>query len=682
MQKQQSVSKTASTSFIPHVMTSMRLMVATVLLLFTVAAYSQNEIDSLQKLLSHATPSQKLDLTILLSKAYWSVAPAKGLLYANQAIQLAEHAGNQSKKARALLYGGVNYWAMGDYDNSLKYYDSTLRIAEKAGDRKMTSFALNNIGMILQEEGEYAKAMNNFEQALVIMKAQNDKVECAKIINSIGKLYTDLHKYPEALVNYQKVFDLIKNTSEQKLLLWVLNDIGEVYGQIHQPSKALDYFSQALHIARTINNPVGLARIYNNMGRVYLAQRNYVASGNSFHQALAFAQAAKAHDQVMAIWLNLSGLHEQKGDYQQALQYYKRYKKMNDTIYSESKMKNIINLQTRYETESKEKKIELLRKNAELNHLRISRQNALRNLLLVLLLAVVVISIIIYSRLQLRKRANHELAAKNKEIELKTAELAEMMLHLQQTNAKLEEQKAEIQQQVEIIREANNTKDRFFSIIAHDLKSPFNSILGFGTLLVEQIQEKNYEGIEEYALHMQNSSQRAFDLLKNLLDWSRSQTGRMEFTPEEIQITSLINEVIELSCDIAREKSITILAPPHLTQPVLADRAMLSTILRNLIVNAIKFTKQGGRIVIQSEARIDQLEVTITDTGVGITKENLDKLFRIEESFSTIGTQKEKGTGLGLILCKEFVEKHGGQIWAESEVGKGSVFHFTLPLKA
>ena len=193
------------------------------------------------------------------------------------------------------------------------------------------------------------------------------------------------------------------------------------------------------------------------------------------------------------------------------------------------------------------------------------------------------------------------------------------------------------------------------------------------------MKAKEYEGVEEYAGIIQNSSQQAMDLLMNLLEWSCAQTGKIEFNPETIEIVSLIDKVAELLNDTAQQKSITISRKNSFSLPVFADKAMISTILRNLISNAIKFTNPGGAIVISAEQNSDRLLVTVSDNGIGIKKEAIGKLFRIEESSSTIGTQDEKGTGLGLLLCKEFILKHNGKIWVESEWGKGSKFHFTIP---
>lgn len=247
------------------------------------------------------------------------------------------------------------------------------------------------------------------------------------------------------------------------------------------------------------------------------------------------------------------------------------------------------------------------------------------------------------------------------------------------TERKLTEEK--LKESENRLTELNSTKDKFFSIIAHDLKSPFNSIVGFSDLLKEKVQEKDYEGMEKYIEIIQNSSQNAMNLLMNLLEWSRLQTGRIKFSPEQIDLVSLVNVVNELLKDSALQKSITISCEFSGNDHVFADKDMISAILRNLISNAIKFTYPGGHIVISVEQSLNEIIVSVSDNGIGMRENAIKKLFLIEESHTTLGTQNEQGTGLGLLLCKEFIEKHDGEIWAESELGKGSKFSFKLPAK-
>ncbi len=229
------------------------------------------------------------------------------------------------------------------------------------------------------------------------------------------------------------------------------------------------------------------------------------------------------------------------------------------------------------------------------------------------------------------------------------------------------------------LHDLNATKDKFFSIIAHDLKNPFNAVIGFSNLLIDQVKENDYNGIDEYATIIKDSSLRAMSLLNNLLIWARSQTGKMEFNPENFELVKLIGEVIELLNDSAKQKKIEILLQLPYDVVVFADKEMIGTILRNLISNAVKFTHSGGMITISVHLQVEGSLIQVSDNGMGIKKENIHKLFKIDESYSTKGTQNESGTGLGLLLCKEFIEKNGGKIWAESEYGKGSKFSFLIP---
>lgn len=230
------------------------------------------------------------------------------------------------------------------------------------------------------------------------------------------------------------------------------------------------------------------------------------------------------------------------------------------------------------------------------------------------------------------------------------------------------------------LKELNASKDKFFSIIAHDLKSPFNGILGFSEILYERTKQKDYEGIEGFAEVIQISSRHAVDLLSNLMEWARSQSGRMEFNPEYIEISGLLDETLEVLNISALQKSIPITIQKISNNLIVfADKLMLQTVLRNLISNAIKYTKAQGEIIISIEEKATEFLFSIKDSGVGIDKDNIDKLFRIESSFSLEGTENEKGTGLGLILCKDFIEKHKGKIYVESKLGVGSTFYFTLP---
>ena len=231
--------------------------------------------------------------------------------------------------------------------------------------------------------------------------------------------------------------------------------------------------------------------------------------------------------------------------------------------------------------------------------------------------------------------------------------------------------------------ESNAEKDKFFSIIAHDLKSPFNSMLGFSELLIENFDKYDISRQKKYISLINQSLQNTHKLLENLLLWSRAQRGIVDFVLKKENLYVLSDETIELLSHAAKNKSITLTNQIPKDIYVEVDKNMLSTIIRNLISNAIKFTPKGGEITAKARTITDEnkqnyVEISVNDNGVGISLENQSKIFEITESVSTEGTENEQGTGLGLILCKDFVEKHGGKIWIKSEVGKGSKVIFTL----
>ena len=244
------------------------------------------------------------------------------------------------------------------------------------------------------------------------------------------------------------------------------------------------------------------------------------------------------------------------------------------------------------------------------------------------------------------------------------------------------EQELIIKNQNEELLRLNAAKDKFFSIIAHDLKNPFSAIIGSSDLLLQKASENNIQEIDRFARIINQSSKKALDLLLNLMDWSQIQTGRIKFEPENFDIHNLVEEATGLLGCNAEEKFISI--RNNLTEKTMvhADKTMISIVLRNLISNALKYTNLKGLIEISSELQKDSIVISVKDNGVGIAEDVLDKLFQIDGVISTPGTQKEKGTGLGLILCREYLEQNKGKIWVQSEVNEGSTFYFSLPLNA
>ncbi len=231
------------------------------------------------------------------------------------------------------------------------------------------------------------------------------------------------------------------------------------------------------------------------------------------------------------------------------------------------------------------------------------------------------------------------------------------------------------------LQRLNADKDFFISILAHDLKSPFNSILGFLDLLIHNIHSIDLNQIERQLTLVYESANNAYHLLEDILVWALSQSGRLPFEPRTFNLKLCCDEVIEILNPTAENKSITLKTLEIGDVQIFADRNMLNAVLRNLISNAIKFTREGGTITIYSEQLNSEQILSVSDNGIGISPEGLTHLFDDSPMPSINGTANEKGSGFGLLLCKKFVEQHGGKIWAESELGRGSVFRFALPIK-
>ncbi len=235
------------------------------------------------------------------------------------------------------------------------------------------------------------------------------------------------------------------------------------------------------------------------------------------------------------------------------------------------------------------------------------------------------------------------------------------------------------------LKKSNSAKDKFFNIIAHDLKGPMNAILGFSKLLSDEDSDLEHSKKQRMLGYIYQSAKKSYELFENLLTWSRAQNGTIKYSPEITNLYVLIKNTIEIYDQTLQEKSLQIVNDVSVHTTAMADKNMVYTLFRNIIYNAIKFTPRLGSISIKTEQVLGEdgskfVQVSVSDTGVGMTDFQLERVFKISENTSTKGTDKELGTGLGLIICKEFVEKHNGQMWIDSEIGHGTTVHFTVPM--
>lgn len=281
-------------------------------------------------------------------------------------------------------------------------------------------------------------------------------------------------------------------------------------------------------------------------------------------------------------------------------------------------------------------------------------------------------SVGILTDISVRKRLEEQHKKYLSEISLSRDMMEQKANELVALNIKLEENEQKL-------KELNSSKDKFFSIIAHDLRSPFTTLMGYSEVLVEDFETYTKEELKESLGMIHDTSTKIFNLLENLLSWSRIQTGRMPFNPLKFDVSELCDDTVNLFQENALAKSISLVSVVNPNTFVFADKQMVDAVIRNLVANALKFTPENKYIKISALDKDGYIEISVCDKGVGIKESVLSKLFKIDEQITTPGTNDEKGSGLGLILCKELVEKNGGKIAVESTFGEGSRFYFTLP---
>jgi len=272
-----------------------------------------------------------------------------------------------------------------------------------------------------------------------------------------------------------------------------------------------------------------------------------------------------------------------------------------------------------------------------------------------------------------------QLESTNQKFRERTIELFGKMVDLKKAKKTISLQNDELEQQRKKLHELNASKDKFFSIIAHDLRNPIAGFLNLTEILSENFSSFSEKESKEFIDLMNHASKQLYNLLENLLQWSRSQTGSIPYEPKPIVLKTIAENTIDLLMMNIENKKIKIHIKIDDQCKVYADENMITTVIRNLITNAIKFSNINGLITLRADCVGDSVEISIIDNGVGMKKEDQDKLFQIDKHHTTQGTSNETGSGLGLILCKEFVERNGGNIWVESDLNKGSTFKFTLP---
>ena len=535
------------------------------------------------------------------------------------------------------------YAEVDDNVKSEEFLRQALELNKTLNDLDILVLILNEMGKVKASGGKIDSAFADYQRVLNLKDdLQKPEVEAEALFN-LGHLYTLQGKYNEALDHHKQALSIRRTLSDKKNEALSLNDIGELYKRMGNNEKALANHVVALEIRRVLQDQHALAESYNNIGVLYFQKKNFQRAADNLQLGLTAARESNNQHQLLRSYEYLSGCFEAAGDYKKALAYKNEFIAINDLIRGDENEHLLLETQNKYNIEQLEN--DRKRKDAEL-----VVQKRFRNFLFVLVVLCVIIVVLVCYMYIIKQRSNKKLKVAHDQLNSQNLELQEL----------------------------NATKDKFFSIISHDLKGPLNSLTSFSSLLINHTESLSKEEIKMFASDFDKSLKNLFALLENLLEWSRSQTGNIEFVPEPFDLAAMLEENKELLKAQAQNKNITLMNESPEKVLINAHKNSINTVVRNLISNAIKFTPQGGKITLKATRQNGEAVTSVADTGVGMGQNVIDKLFRIDSKHSTKGTANEKGTGLGLILCKEFVEKNGGRIWVTSKEGEGSIFYFSL----
>lgn len=622
----------------------------------------------------------------------------KGASYYRKALKISRNSGFVDLEAVALHFIGKYYHSIGHFQPSYQYYLKASQINDSIDEFAEHALVLNDIGKHYESLGDFGKSLENYLEAERLLGKEFNAITYASNCNHLGNLYEKLGSFEKSLNYHHLALKTRRSLGYKEGVAKSLKNIGEVYIRTDSTQKALDSFYQSLDICRKVSYEKGIIKNNNNIGAiltdqnkqkkalphlqealaksnyfgyekgVVLAHKNLGELFNTLHNykesqyhLLAGAKLAEKRNMdyfLKDIYYQLYMLEQNQADSGKALEYFQAYhgvyKEVNDL-----KMQNkIAELQTMYDLEKKESANEMLRKENEIKALKLSKQSQLIWFFVAAMVFLVLLVGVIANKLHQRKKLNQRLS-----------ELNQKIVHQHRIQENLNKE----------LKAANREKDKFFNIIAHEIRNP----LWWFRKLVENLSasytKMSHKEIQKALKSLDESAQNAFHLMDNLLNWSRTRLGRISPVIKQVCLQELVYEQIDLLQNMADARGIEIKAEMDEDICVMADRDMLNTVLRNLASNALKYTPEGGVIQFLAENGNDSVTITVADSGIGIKEKNLKKLFRDDLQYTTLGISQEKGSGIGLLLCREFITMNNGDIFVESEPDKGTLFIFTLP---
>ncbi|SDS08726.1 Signal transduction histidine kinase [Formosa sp. Hel1_31_208] len=658
-----------------------------------------NEIDSLTIQLAYQKQdSAKVDTSLLLVKAlYTSKNYKKALLYIDQTERLSKFLNHTKGIADVNYYKALIYAQKDDYYNAIDGYNRSRKYYSQLGDTLGIAKVNNSIGLIEIKRGNYSVGLENSLSAIKTFESRNLKAELSSAYNNLAEayyktyqvdkalefnikalkvreqlrdsigikrstrnialLYSERKEHRKAIEYYEKVLKLLNPNTDQTLKGEILPRIGAEYLRFKDYDKAAEYLVEGLKFNRNIKNEDGVLRALNAIGELNLQQKKTKLAELQVNEAYAIALKIDNKPELLKNYRLHKEIDSINGKFRNAFFWQGKYFNLKRELDKENQpIVPVITEPIKVEplnTNNDFNSIAIKEKNKE-NEITFKRLKAISYILGAAFLIVSTILLLIYLKRKNTLKFNKELREKNLKIEYQNKELAKQASHLE---------------------EVNHVKDRLFSIVSHDLKDSISSIKGFIDLLKEDglSREEFYELVPELSENADSASQ----LLFNLLNWSKSQMQNLEPKPDLFNIQDVFKDKISLVEQKVEQKRIVLIDESH-RDFVYADKSMIEIVIQNLITNAVKFTRVGDVITVSNSDHDGKCLICIEDTGVGISRENLDKLFQ-SGTFSTRGTENEKGTGLGLTICKELVELNKGRIWAESTLNVGTKFYVELP---
>lgn len=618
-------------------------------------------------------------------------SPTEALFYANKTIDYSIGSQNHSGAGNALIRVGLIHFRKQEYKKSILTFKKALNKFTLSGD----SVGINNVylnrGIVYRNMDKHSLAIEDLFACMRYFEKQNNTRMLSLTYNSIGLIYKDLKKYDEALKYYYKVEKLAEKSNKSSSYHSNTN-IANILSIQEKYKQALNYYKKNIEILEKKPNKYKLAQTYHNIGSSCIKLGQYAIAQEYLNQSLQLKESIGNNNLTITTLSSFSHLHYNKKNYKKALKYnkrslklaqitnnlelqkncylhqfkifshlnkvdssliyFRRYESLKDSIFNNETLKQIAETREKYEAEKKETQINLLEKE---NQSRMMQRNSLVVLSVLLLIFVTFITRSFY-----KNKKNNRL------------------LRIQKN--RIEWHKTMLKDKNEALRTSNQTKNKLFQIISHDLRSPLASVSGISKLMRIFIKQEKYDLLEESSDDMEQCINSVLSLTDNLLAWSLNQSGKLPYNPIEIALRQLLMRSIETYSSAARQKQIHLNLVLEEDALVYADRQMLDTIIRNLINNSLKFTPTGGIIIIGSKLKDDHVELFVKDSGIGISDDQISHIFELNDGKSKLGTMGEKGNGLGLILCKQFVEQNNGKIWVESQPNVGTTFRFTIPL--